>query len=658
MWFTIPELRHLVLATCTLPLSRRALAQQQCLAAPGSPLPYETVYEQAVSINTYVQTNTTFYPFPDVGITVSNAPTSFDGVTTFTYTNRQTTAPAMGTSPSTFATNPTPTVAANRSVLTVRMDPGKQSNQRKIHQRQSGTFYVSANGTMSNDCTLSPIYAVNSGNLTATVNGLVYTYSTSPGVAYEMFAPSTIPGSITSTFSLGSTGTLSWLNSGFWNGQANFCTVSNGTIFAVFEQNAQPDGCLYIQLSLFAVSSCQGLTLSTITGPPGPTGSQGIQGAQGVSGAVGATGSPGISGAVGATGPQGVTGAVGPTGSPGISGAVGATGPQGVSGAVGATGSPGVSGAVGATGPHGVSGAVGATGPQGTSGAVGATGPQGVSGAVGATGPQGISGAVGATGSPGVSGAVGATGPQGVSGAVGATGPTGATGAVGATGVSGAVGPTGPQGISGAVGATGAAGATGPTGISGAVGPTGPQGFSGAVGATGPTGAVGATGASGAVGATGVSGAVGATGPSGIQGPSGPTGATGVPGPTGSTYVYSYLGCYVQTGSKTSTTGLALTSYQATYSTLVDSTCSRTCFLAGYVFFGTVNTAATTADCWCSNALAYVTSNAGILGNGVVSGDAGENNCYPCIGTAAVGGSIGECGNSTVMTIAVFARTE
>ncbi|KAK0269999.1 hypothetical protein LTR35_014465 [Friedmanniomyces endolithicus] len=621
MWFTIPELRYLVLATCTL-LSRRALAQQQCLASPGSPLPYETVYEQAVSIHTYVQTNTTFYPIPDVGITVSNAPTSFDGVTTFTYTNRQTTAPAMGTSPSTFATNPTPAVAANRYVLTVRMDPGKQSNQRKLHQRQSGTFYVSANGIMSNDCTLSPIYAVNNGILTATVNGAVYTYSTSPGVAYEMFAPSTIPGSITSTFSLGSTGTLSWLNSAFWNGQANFCTVSNGTVFAVFQQNAQPDGCLYIQLSLFAVSSCQGLTLSTITGPPGPTGPQGIQGVSGVSGAVGATGSPGISGAVGATGPQGVTGAVG------------ATGPQGISGVVGATGSPGISGAVGATGP------------------------QGVTGAVGPTGLPGISGAVGATGSPGVSGAVGATGPQGVSGAVGATGATGATGAVGPTGVSGAVGPTGPQGISGAVGATGPTGPTGAAGVSGAVGPTGPQGFSGAVGATGATGPVGATGASGAVGATGASGAVGATGPSGIQGPSGPTGATGVPGPTGSTYVYSYLGCYVQTGSKTSTTGLALTTYQATYSTLVDSTCSRTCFFAGYIFFGTVNTAATAADCWCSNALAYVTSNAGILGNGVVSGDAGENNCYPCIGTAAVGGSVGECGNSTVMTIAVFARTE
>ncbi|TKA83945.1 hypothetical protein B0A55_00247 [Friedmanniomyces simplex] len=215
----------------------------------------------------------------------------------------------------------------NEFVLTARMDPGKQTDRRKIQQRQSGTFYVSANGTMSNDCTMSPIYAVNNGVLTATVHGTVYTYSTTPGVAYEMFAPSTIAGSITMTFSLGSGGTLNWLNSAFWNGQAGFCSVQNGTIYAVFQQNGQPDGCLYIQLSLFAVSSCQGLSYSTVTGPPGAQGSQGPTGFKarqalaellarrvakvlrdlqefkarqcGVSGAVGATGATGPSGAPG-----------------------------------------------------------------------------------------------------------------------------------------------------------------------------------------------------------------------------------------------------------------------------------------------------------------------------------------------------------------------
>lgn len=45
-----------------------------------------TVREQAVSINTDVLTNTTFYAIPDVAITVTNAPTSFNTVTTLHWT--------------------------------------------------------------------------------------------------------------------------------------------------------------------------------------------------------------------------------------------------------------------------------------------------------------------------------------------------------------------------------------------------------------------------------------------------------------------------------------------------------------------------------------------------------------------------------------------
>ncbi|KAK3073776.1 hypothetical protein LTR53_004356 [Teratosphaeriaceae sp. CCFEE 6253] len=120
--------------------------------------------------------------------------------------------------------------------------------------------------------------------------------------------------------------------------------------------------------------------------------------------------------------------------------------------------------------------------------------------------------------------------------------------------------------------------------------------------------------------------------------------------------MFGYLGCYVHTGSKTSTTGIALSSFQATYATLVDSTCSRTCLTANYIFFGTVNTGAATADCWCGSTLNYVTTVAGLLGSASVTGEAGENNCYPCIGSATAGGVVGECGNSTVMTMAVFAR--
>ncbi|KAK4900939.1 hypothetical protein LTR27_002122 [Elasticomyces elasticus] len=191
----------------------------------------------------------------------------------------------------------------------VQRDPGKQTDRRKIHQRQSGTFYVAANGTMSNDCTLSPIYAVNNGVLTTTVQGTVYTYSTSPGVTFEMFAPSTIPGSITTAFTLGAGGVLVWANAGFYNGQAAFCSLSNGTIYAVFQQNAQPEGCLYIQLTLFTVSSRQRLSYSTVTGPPGPTGSTGPQGPTGAIGSTGPSGQSGQSGAAtGSTGPQGLQG--------------------------------------------------------------------------------------------------------------------------------------------------------------------------------------------------------------------------------------------------------------------------------------------------------------------------------------------------------------
>ncbi|KAK5734921.1 hypothetical protein LTR17_008554, partial [Elasticomyces elasticus] len=265
MWLTIPELRHVVLVTCGLLLSNHAAAQSACIAEFGQ----ETVYEQAISINTYVQTNTTFYPAPHYAVTVSNAPTSFDGITTYRYTESRTLANTAATTKSTASLIATPTVALNAYVLMVQRDPGKQTDRRKIHQRQSGTFYVAANGTMSNDCTLSPIYAVNNGSLTTTVQGTVYTYSTSPGVTFEMFTPSTIPGSVTTAFTLGAGGVLVWANAGFYNGQAAFCSLSNGTIYAVFQQNAQPEGCLYIQLTLFTVSSCQGLSYSTVTGPPG-----------------------------------------------------------------------------------------------------------------------------------------------------------------------------------------------------------------------------------------------------------------------------------------------------------------------------------------------------------------------------------------------------
>lgn len=105
--------------------------------------------------------------------------------------------------------------------------------------------------------------------LTAKVNGVNYTYSTSPGVPYAPFVPSLTPGSIQTQFGIGEDGNLAWWNPGFATGEAQFCAMGNGTVYAVFNAASQPEGCAFVSLALFSASSCQGLQLSTITGPTG-----------------------------------------------------------------------------------------------------------------------------------------------------------------------------------------------------------------------------------------------------------------------------------------------------------------------------------------------------------------------------------------------------
>lgn len=230
-----------------------------------------TVYEQPISINTDVLYNTTFYPLPEAAVTVTNAPTSFNGVTTLRWTS---TAPSYE-SDTAFrnpvdetAPSPRPTQAEEVFVLVAM-------SRRRNQKRQSGSYFVSSDGTITNDCTSSPIYTARNGVLTATMDGVVYTYSTSPGVGVAPFVPSTIPGSITTAFTIGINALLQWQNPEFFNGHASFCALQNGTVYAVFQDGAQPEGCLFISLSLFSVSSCQAISLATITGPPGPPGPSG-----------------------------------------------------------------------------------------------------------------------------------------------------------------------------------------------------------------------------------------------------------------------------------------------------------------------------------------------------------------------------------------------
>jgi hypothetical protein len=278
------RLRHIFLAFADLlsTFPRPARSQSACLSL--RPPIQQVVYEQAVSINTDVLYNTTFYPLPEAAITVTNAPTSYSGVTTLQWTSTILEDYTGSSNRATHlsAPSPSPTQAQDTFVLVAM-------RARQVEKRQSGSYFVSSEGTITNDCTTAPVYTAKNGVLTATVDGVVYTYSTSAGVGYAPFIPSTVPGSITTTFTIGANAVLQWQNAAFYNGQANFCAVQNGTIYAVFAQDAQPQGCFFISMSLFDVSSCQAISLATITGPPGPVGSTGPQGIPGIQGSAGAT---------------------------------------------------------------------------------------------------------------------------------------------------------------------------------------------------------------------------------------------------------------------------------------------------------------------------------------------------------------------------------
>lgn len=163
-----------------------AQAQQACMFA--QPLTQRLLHEQPIYINTDVLTNTTFYPMSGIGVTIENAPTSLSGVTTFTWTETKT-YNDYSRSTRTFAAASATTTPADMTFVMMALGTDRHE------KRQSGASWVNANGTMTNDCSNTPIYTVTNGVLTATVNGTIYTYSTSPNVPFAPFIPSTsLPG--------------------------------------------------------------------------------------------------------------------------------------------------------------------------------------------------------------------------------------------------------------------------------------------------------------------------------------------------------------------------------------------------------------------------------------------------------------------------------
>ena len=337
------------------------LSRSQTSCPALIPCVQEILVEQAVSINTDVLTNTTFYPIPQAAITVSDAPVSIDTVTTVTWLS---TSSLSNCNQSTFASSTRPrslistiydrfltgtlgttgdsirTLSRTRTRTRTRgqhvvypetetetlscsscaedsgnermdslyatitaTDSEDQAGAGPVEmpatittgaeletprpsalygepafilgglgmggarkRQQNSNTYITNAGTLTSDCSQVPSYALVNGTLLAFLNNVTYVYSTDYGVPYQLFAPSTISGPINTTFYFASNNVLSWQDESFFNGAASFCSL-NGSVYAVFQQGAQPEGCFFLQLSLFTFAQCQAFGLNTISGP-------------------------------------------------------------------------------------------------------------------------------------------------------------------------------------------------------------------------------------------------------------------------------------------------------------------------------------------------------------------------------------------------------
>lgn len=156
-------------------------------------------------------------------------------------------------------------------------------------RRQSGS-YVGYNGRATSACTQASTLTLVSGQLFVTyANGTVAQYSANSNDPYDYLVPSTTPGNVTTTFSVSNTGTLIWNNDYFYDSAATFCVLPSGQILALFQQNAEPVGCVFIDLNVGELSACaaasgsNGVNSGTVivggapvqsgaSGPSGPTG--------------------------------------------------------------------------------------------------------------------------------------------------------------------------------------------------------------------------------------------------------------------------------------------------------------------------------------------------------------------------------------------------
>ena len=117
-------------------------------------------------------------------------------------------------------------------------------------RRQAGTF-VSYNGRATSSCSQASTYSLYNGQLfVQSADGSTQQFGTTSGTLFANFTSSATPGDLNTTFSLSNTGSLLWTNNAFFNGGALFCILPSGMLVAVFAQGAQPQTCVFIDLTI------------------------------------------------------------------------------------------------------------------------------------------------------------------------------------------------------------------------------------------------------------------------------------------------------------------------------------------------------------------------------------------------------------------------
>ena len=177
----------------------------------------------------------------------------------------------------------TPSLSRNQNEAFALIVMSSQLSHKR--RRQAGT-YVGNSGRATSSCVQASVLGLSAGQLFSTfANGTMAQFSATTGAAYAPFVPSTTPGDITTQFSLSNDGTLLWTNDAFFNGGALFCVLPSGQILAIFQQNANPTGCVFIDLTIAQLTTCfnanaAGSGSVVLIGYQGPSGPQGLPGPQ------------------------------------------------------------------------------------------------------------------------------------------------------------------------------------------------------------------------------------------------------------------------------------------------------------------------------------------------------------------------------------------